>query len=168
MSTVCTAPGVFTDVVDDNLLDKMDNGISYKLLYNKSKRTIIYCHGNSEHIYDKIRNIKETDMYKMDPSANFLFFNYRGYGNSKRIYSRSRIQSIKIQNMIYDQITKLLPEGEIIIWGFSLGSYPAVRLCTEYECKHLVLHAPFMSIQDVLDNKKDIAKFTRKVFSRKV
>lgn len=165
LSKVLIAPGVFTDVVDDNLLDKMDNGISYKLLYNKSKRTIIYCHGNSEHIYDKIRNIKETDMYKMDPSANFLFFNYRGYGNSKG-YIADQESIYKDTKYMYDQITKLIPEGEIIIWGFSLGSYPAVRLCTEYECKHLVLHAPFMSIQDVLDNKK-IMQNLSKVFSEK-
>ena len=165
LSKILIAPGMFTDVVNDKLLDKMDNGISYKLLYNKSKRTIIYCHGNAEHIYNKIENIKETDMYRTDPTANFLFFNYRGYGNSKG-YISDQESIYKDTKYMYEQITKLIPNGEIIIWGFSLGCYPAVRLCTEHECKHLILHSPFKSIQDVLDNQKVIQNLS-KVFSEK-
>ena len=165
ISKVLIAPGMFTHVVNDKLLDKMDNGISYKFLHNNSNRTIIYCHGNTEHIYDKIKNIEKTDMYKLDPNANFLFFNYRGYGNSTG-YVSDQESIYKDTKYMYEQITKLKQGGEIIVWGFSLGCYPAVRLCTEYECKHLILHAPFKSIPDVLDNQKAIQNLS-KVFSEK-
>ena len=149
LSKVIIAPGIFTNVVNEKLLDKTENGISYKFLNQNSRRTILYCHGNSEHIYDKVSDYQNTDMYKLDPKANYMFFNYRGYGNSKG-YIADQETIYSDTKYIYEQITNLIPNGEIIVWGFSLGSYPAIRLCSEFNCKHLILHAPMKSIPDVI------------------
>ena len=165
LSKVMIAPGIFTEVVDDKLLNKTENGISYKFLNQNSKRTILYCHGNYEHIYNKINDYENTEMYKLDPTANYMFFNYRGYGNSKG-YIADQESIYNDTKYMYEQIIKSIPDSEIIVWGYSIGSYPAIRLCSEFKCKHLILHAPFKSIPDVVEKHQFIHKLSL-IFSEK-
>lgn len=50
-------------------------------------------------------------------------------------------------------ITQTIPLENIILWGFSLGAYPACYCADKYKVKAVILQSPFASIANLFKEK---------------
>jgi len=111
-----------------------------------AKYTILYLHGN----YEELGGVGEY----MPPfvAAGFAMFSvdYHGYGRSGGTASEAALYADA--QAAYDHLrTKLgVPADRIIIFGYSLGSGPAVELARHQPAAGLVLQGAFVSAYRVM------------------
>lgn len=105
---------------------------------------LIYFHGNGENIS---RYLSFTaQLY--DLGLNVLMPEYRGYGLSAGTPSEAGLY--RDAQAAYRQLrARGVPAGQIVLYGFSLGSAVAVELARREPVAALVLEAPFTSIPEV-------------------
>lgn len=121
--------------------------ISAVYLQNPGARfTLLLSHGNAEDIGD--------DRFWLDDlrAAGFsvLAYDYEGYGTSEGKPSESAAYAD--ENAAYDYLVQSLkvPASDIVIYGRSLGSGPAVHLAARRPVGALILQSPFVSAFRVL------------------
>jgi fermentation-respiration switch protein FrsA (DUF1100 family) len=118
-----------------------------------SGTTILYFHGTSDNIdiaWPRVKLLYET-------GCNVFVIDYRGYGESSGTASLAGITEDADASLAY-LVTQLgVSENKIVLYGFSIGSYPAAYLATKPSMQNaigLVLEAPIGSaeiyIQDAL------------------
>jgi alpha-beta hydrolase superfamily lysophospholipase len=110
------------------------------------KGTILFFHGNAGNISNRLYKIKGW----IDRGFSVFLVDYRGYGRSQGAIRHSN-DVLKDAAAALDWLTeqKKLPLPKIVLYGESLGTYPAIRLGAEHPVAALILEAPFTSLYDV-------------------
>ena len=123
-----------------------NNGKIHSLRFyaKNSKGIVLYLHGNAGNI--------ETwaSVFPQFISRNYdlLVIDFRTYGKSKGKLSEKNFYSDV--EYIYKEIQKEFPEEKIIIYGRSLGTGMAVKLCSENNPKSLILESPYYSLASLV------------------
>jgi alpha/beta superfamily hydrolase len=115
---------------------------------------ILYCHGNSEnidHYWQRatlLANIGDKSRYGV------LIFDYQGYGKSTGKSSEEALynDANTCMKWLKDQG---LNDARLIIYGYSMGSAPAVRSCSKPKIltpHKLILESPFSSAEMMVSN----------------
>lgn len=79
----------------------------------------------------------------------FLIFDYRGFGRSEGTISETNIYADARAAVEYLIKERKTAPGNIILFGYSLGNAPAIKMAVEYKdagFKALVLQSPFTNI----------------------
>lgn len=115
---------------------------------------ILYCHGNSgniDHYWQRatlLANIGAKSRYGV------LIFDYQGYGkstgesNEEALYNDANTCLKWLKN-------KGLNDAQLIVYGYSMGSAPAVHSCSKPQTLtpyKLILEAPFSSAEMMVSN----------------
>ena len=108
---------------------------------------IVYCHGNKGHMdfyWDRLKLL-----YYTGGKSNYgaLMMDYRGFGLSDGTISEPALAS-DVSACIDWLIEKGAQDKNMILYGFSLGSIPAVQICAENDFNplKLILEAPIGNI----------------------
>lgn len=95
------------------------------------RKLVIFCSGNSgsSELYSP-----QTVYGLLENGLNVITFNYRGFGSSSKTAVDDKSITRDTQAMIDHAIRNLgYHPNDIVMWGFSLGSLPAIRVaCGEY------------------------------------
>lgn len=110
------------------------------------KGVLLFFHGNAGNISSRLYKAKGW----IDRGFDVFLIDYRGYGRSQGAIRHSD-DLLKDANAALEYLTekrkKSLPE--IVLYGESLGTYPAVQLGVENPVAAVILEAPFTSMFDV-------------------
>ena len=107
---------------------------------------LLFLHGNAGNISNRLSKVKGW----VDGGFSVFLIDYRGYGKSEGKINRSEDIVLDAQaGLQWLREEKKKPLSEIILYGESLGSYPAVRLGTEHPVLALVLESSFTSFLDL-------------------
>ena len=103
--------------------------------------TVIYSHGNSSDMLNSLYFIAK--FAKTFPRFDYLAYDYTGYGQSKKtsITESSITEDLKL---LID--TMRIPDEEIILWGFSLGTFPTAKVAAKRNFKGIILQSPLASV----------------------
>lgn len=106
-----------------------------------AKHTMLYLHGN----YEELGGLGEYIPTFVAAGYSVLAIDYRGYGRSGGSPSETNLYADT--RLAYDYLrTKLgLPADRIVLFGYSLGSGPAVELALHQPVAGLVLQGAFVS-----------------------
>jgi len=106
---------------------------------------VLFCHGNAGNISDRLESIR---IFHNLGLSTFIF-DYHGYGKSegKPSESGTYLDIEAAWNFLLEK-RNFLPEN-IIIFGRSLGSAPAVWLAKDVSPKMLILESAFTSVADI-------------------
>ena len=109
---------------------------------------ILYCHGNSTHMDIYHQRVKMLYHIGGKSNVGVLNYDYRGFGLSEGITTEgSMVADITAMiNWLKDQG---IAEEKLFIYGFSLGSIPAIAACKDnlgLRPTRLLLEAPIGSI----------------------
>ena len=110
--------------------------------------TFLIFHGNKHNIYT-FQNYLHT--YLQD-GYGMLVFDYRGYGKSGGEPSETNMYEDAQAALNFLMEQKLVSPQEIILWGFSLGSSPALYLAShhaDWNFKGVILQSPFTNTTDM-------------------
>lgn len=121
--------------------------ISALYLANPAARfTLLISHGNAEDIGDDRPWLEELN----EAGFSVLAYDYEGYGTSEGTPSEKA--AYEDESSAYDYLTRTLhvPPENVIIYGRSVGSGPAVHLAARAPVAGLVLQSPFLSAFRVL------------------
>ena len=104
---------------------------------------IVFFHGNGETI------AQETGRFARITEACFglLAVDYRGYGGSSGHPTEAGL--IEDAHAAYRYAAEQVGPSRVVIWGYSLGTGPAVAVAADSSIAKLVLEAPFSSLADV-------------------
>lgn len=119
------------------------NALYFKTESLKRKGLILYFHGNAD-------DLRRWGKYAGDFTKNgydILIMDYRQFGKSTGELSEKAFHDDA--RYIYEWAKKHFPEGEIVIYGRSLGTGIATRLASENNPKMLLLETPYYSLIDV-------------------
>ena len=109
----------------------------------KKLKTLVIFHGNAGHLSNRIYKLNE--LYKLD--INVLLISWRGFSGNKgsptenNLYSDAKASI----NWLNEQGVN---NGQIILYGESLGSGVAVELGKENNFNSIILESPFTSIEN--------------------
>jgi pimeloyl-ACP methyl ester carboxylesterase len=106
------------------------------------KPLVIYFGGNAEEVSWMIE-----EAHTRVPGLGWLLVNYPGYGGSEGAPSEAAISADALR--WHDYAAKELGAKEVIAFGRSLGSGPAVYLASQRPLKSVVLVTPFDSLVEV-------------------
>ena len=131
----------------DEIFIKVDEEIQLKSWIIKKDfkklKTLVIFHGNAGHLSNRIYKLNE--LYKLD--INILLISWRGFSGNKgsptenNLYSDAKASI----NWLNEQGVN---NGQIILYGESLGSGVAVELGKENNFNSIILESPFTSIEN--------------------
>jgi pimeloyl-ACP methyl ester carboxylesterase len=108
---------------------------------------VLHLHGNADSAFSRLQ-LRHCEQLST-AGFNVLCFDYRGFGLSPGVPSASHMGE-DAEAAYQGLLQRGVPAGQIIIWGHSLGSAPAVVLAARHkEVAALVLFGAFTSIEDV-------------------
>jgi hypothetical protein len=106
--------------------------------------TLFYLHGNAGALVHRVGRLR---LYRSAGYGVFMHA-YRGFSGSTGSPSEEEIVADAL--MAYDQLKRLGPaDGEIVVYGESLGTAVAVQVAANRHPAGLVLESPFSSAVDV-------------------
>lgn len=108
--------------------------------------TLLLSHGNAEDLGDDRFGLEELRR----AGFNVFAYDYEGYGTSDG--KPSEQAAYRDENAAYDYLTATLgiPPQNIILYGRSVGSGPAVHIAARRPAAGLILQSPFVSAFRVL------------------
>ena len=110
--------------------------------------TFLIFHGNKHNIYTF-----QTYLHSyLHDGYGMLVFDYRGYGKSGGNASETNMYQDAQSALNFLMEDKLVSPQEIILWGFSLGSSPALYLAShhvDWNFKGVILQSPFTNTTDM-------------------
>ena len=118
------------------------NGVLFKSK-ESPKGVVLYLKGNS-------KSIKGWGKFAVDFTRlgySVLMVDYRGFGKSTGKRTQKAIK--RDLQEVYNRIKDLTPEGNIVLYGRSLGSGFAAKLASTNNPKMLILDAPYYSLTKV-------------------
>lgn len=117
----------------------------------KSKRVVLFFHGNSGMIKDWAQgaNLYLTNGY------DIMYIDYRGYGKSDGKINSER-QLINDSQKVYDYLKEIYQEENIILSGTSIGSGIAAQIAINNKPKRLILNSPYSSLASLIKEKISI------------
>jgi len=129
------------------------------LLSDPDYKVILYCHGNRDHMDYYWPRIKLLANVGSKNQYGVMSLDYRGYGMSAGKPSESGLYA-DVRAAINWLQSKGLSSDRLYIYGFSLGSAPAVELSVNPETltpKKVILEAPFASAEVMVQDAALIA-----------
>ncbi len=117
--------------------------IAWHVPPRENKPVIIFFHGNGDILAWRVPWFREM----IAEGAGLIALSFRGYAGSSG--SPSEAGLLKDAEAAYAfAIARYAPE-RIVVWGYSLGTGPAVALAANRRIWKLILEAPYSSIADV-------------------
>ncbi len=108
--------------------------------------TLLHFHGNAGNISGRLAQAK---LWRQQ-GASVLLFDYRGYGKSAgKIEKGNNLLEDAHAALRWLENEKKIPSERIVLYGESLGSYPAVHVAQEKKLAGLVLEAPFTNLLEL-------------------
>ncbi|MCM8787354.1 MAG: alpha/beta hydrolase [Candidatus Omnitrophica bacterium] len=144
---VAITPKIFNIEYQEIFYQTKDNTKLYGWFCKKDTflPTILYCHGNGGNISDRVGVIKLF----FDAGFNVFIFDWRGYGLSEGTPSEKGLYIDVVSSYNY-LVNKLnIPSKNIIVYGESLGSAPAIYLAARKTVGLLILNGAFSSAYDM-------------------
>ena len=110
------------------------------------KGALLFFHGNAGNISHRLFKAKGW----VERGFSVFLMDYRGYGQSEGEIEREG-DLIKDAEAALDWLTavKKIPLAQVVLYGESLGSAPAIRLGGEHAVGAVILEAPFTSFLDL-------------------
>jgi fermentation-respiration switch protein FrsA (DUF1100 family) len=106
---------------------------------------VLHLHGNADSAFSAVQLRHCQSLRTL--GLNVLSFDYRGFGLSPGVASETNINE-DAEAAYQELIRRGIPPKQIILWGHSLGSGPAVFLATRHVAAALVLFGAFTSVPD--------------------
>lgn len=103
---------------------------------------IIYAHGNSSDMSNSLMFVEGLSSHI---DATYVIFDYSGYGES-RVADVGEEIICKDLDIVLAWVTEFVSLKNVILWGFSLGTYPIVNAASKYEFGGVILQCPIASI----------------------
>lgn len=120
---------------------------------------IMYCHGNKDHMDFYWQRAKLLANTKGKNRFGVMMIDYRGYGMSEGKPTEAGVYA-DVDAAVKWLKEKGLSNDRLVIYGFSMGSAPATKLCAEEfsmkPCK-LMLEAPFASAETMVQDASGLA-----------
>lgn len=142
----------FSNKFKEIFFETPNNGKIHALRFfvDKPKGIVLYLHGNAGNLEDWAL------VNKMFVERNYdvLIIDYRTYGKSKGILTEKNLHN-DVQH-IYNKVKEEFSEDMIIVYGRSLGTGMATKLCANNLPKAMILESPYYSISTIA---KRIAPF---------
>ncbi len=108
-----------------------------------SRATLLFFHGNAGNISGRLAKAKGW----IERGVSVFLIDYRGYGQSEgNIEKGADLLEDARGSLAWLEKEKRVPSERIILYGESVGSYPAIALATEKKFAGLVLEAPFTTL----------------------
>jgi uncharacterized protein len=107
------------------------------------KPVIIFFHGNGDILAWRVPWFREM----IPGGAGLIAVSFRGYAGSSGSPTESGL--LKDTEAAYAFAIQRYSPERIVVWGFSLGTGPAVALAANQRIGKLILEAPYTSIADV-------------------
>ncbi len=112
---------------------------------HKPKYTLLFLHGNAGNVCDRLEKAKGW----IDRNVSVLLIDYRGFGKSEgKIQSETDLY-LDGQAGYQWLINKGIKPENILIYGESIGSSPALDLANSEPVKGVILEGAFSSLQDM-------------------
>lgn len=112
----------------------------------EDRGTLVFFHGNAGNISGRV--FKAEGWVKRGISV--LLVDYRGYGKSEGTIRRQEdVMTDALAALNWVQDVRRVPAWKILLYGESLGTYPAIRLAAEERVAALILECPFTSFVDL-------------------
>ena len=133
------AEDVFFSAADDTSLH------AWWMPVRRARGTVLYCHGNSGNITNRIGVFRFLHRIKL----NVLAFDYRGYGRSEGTPTESGV--FLDAQAAYDELVGSIGEREerILIFGHSLGGAVAIDCALHRPAAGLVAQSTFTHLRDM-------------------
>lgn len=113
--------------------------------YSSEPTLLLYFQGNAKNLQNFLDNHSEI----LHWNYNVLTFDYRGFGKSTG-YIESEESMYADSEKIFDYALSLgYTPGNIILYGYSMGTSQAAYLSTKREAKALILESPYSSIAEI-------------------
>ncbi len=110
------------------------------------KPALLFFHGNAGNIGNRLYKVKGW----IERGFNVFLIDYRGYGKSTgTIEHQDDILQDAQSSLSWLCEKKGIPAAQIVLYGESLGSYPALCLGGQHAVAAVILEAPFSSLFDV-------------------
>lgn len=111
---------------------------------NPSKPTILYCHGQAEHIayFQKPYHVLAENGYGVFAAE------YRGHGKSSGTPSEEGIYKDIEAAINYLETEKGIKKEDIVLWGRSMGGAIAAEIATKYHFRGVILESTFTTLKD--------------------
>ena len=111
-----------------------------------SRATVLFFHGNAGNISGRIFKAKGW----VERGISVFLVDYRGYGKSEgKIQKGTDLITDARAALRWLETERKIPAEKMILYGESIGSYPASTLAREKKFAGLVLEAPFTTILDL-------------------
>lgn len=112
----------------------------------EGKQTIVYYHGNAGNIGHRWRAVRPH----VEKGYGVLLAGYRGFGGNEGRPSEQGFYKDARAYISFLTDERDVPLSDIVLYGESIGSGPAVQMATEYpDAAALILITPFSSIADI-------------------
>jgi pimeloyl-ACP methyl ester carboxylesterase len=130
---------------DENILSTSDGEkiIAWHVPPREGKHVIIFFHGNGDIPAWRVPWFREMTA----AGAGLIAVSFRGYAGSSGSPTESGL--LRDAEAAYAFANQHYPPERIVVWGFSLGTGPAVALAANRRIGKLILEAPYSSIADV-------------------
>ncbi len=114
-------------------------------LHAKSKKWILYFHGNGEVAGD----YDEIAPFYLEKGLNLVVADYRGYGKSEGVPTFSSLveDAHRVFHAVQEEVRNRSDQAELWVMGRSMGSMPALELASSYsqELMGLIVESGFSS-----------------------
>jgi len=112
---------------------------------NPGNITLLLLHGNAGNIAGRLTKAKDW----VDQGVSVFLLDYRGFGKStgKIKHEEDLVTDAKAALKWLNENN--ISNDQILIYGESIGSYPAIRLNKENKVKGLVLEGAFSEVKDL-------------------
>jgi fermentation-respiration switch protein FrsA (DUF1100 family) len=107
------------------------------------KRVVIFFHGNGDTLALRVARLRAI----IADGTGLIAVSFRGYAGSSGHPSEKGL--ILDAQAAYDFVAARFAPERIVVWGFSLGTGPAVALAAEHPIGKLILEAPYTSTADI-------------------
>lgn len=112
----------------------------------EAKGTLLFLHGNAGNISGRLGKAKGW----VERGISVLLVDYRSYGKSEGKIQRGLDLVLDAKAALrWLEEEKKIPLSRIILYGESVGSYPAIALANEQKFAGLVLEAPFTTLLEL-------------------
>ena len=109
---------------------------------DEPKGVVLYLHGNA----GSLRSWGTVASDFVTNNYDVLMPDYRGYGKSTGTI-KSQQMLLSDVTIMYNYLLQRYPEQQIVVYGRSVGTGPAVALAASHQPKQLILETPYVSLQ---------------------
>jgi uncharacterized protein len=110
---------------------------------HEGKKVVLFFHGNGDTLALRVRRLHAV----IADGTGLVALSFRGYAGSTGHPTERGLILDALASYEY-AVARYAPE-RLVVWGFSLGTGPAVALASERPIGKLILEAPYTSTADV-------------------